>query len=255
MEYLHRIQSYQQLVADVKQELTSHPFGMLDCKECEEINLWAYWQGGQNHLDARILLIGQDWGAVGTPERNAQISRICRTKPDGCNYLHETIGISDTDQNLVRLFRSIGYDIEKKKYPELFFTNYAIGYRSTRDTGKIPLKDWLKLSQPYMLQLIELIQPEVVLCLGKEVYQAVLRLDPTPKRREPIRWNACIEAGGERITCGTTSVYVIPLAHPGFFGSSNRNRGYRITDKLELQLRDWHCFAKTHQVYGPDSGK
>ena len=31
------------------------------CDDCKEINLWTYWQGKGN-LDAKIMLVGQDWG-------------------------------------------------------------------------------------------------------------------------------------------------------------------------------------------------
>ena len=34
------------------------------CEECHEINLWTYWQGRGN-LDAKLLLVGQDWGVHG----------------------------------------------------------------------------------------------------------------------------------------------------------------------------------------------
>ena len=30
------------------------------CADCKEINLWTYWQGRGN-LDAKIMLVGQDW--------------------------------------------------------------------------------------------------------------------------------------------------------------------------------------------------
>ncbi|HBI53317.1 MAG TPA: hypothetical protein DDX72_11175 [Ruminococcaceae bacterium] len=34
------------------------------CPICKEINLWSYWQGGTEHLNADILLVGQDWGRI-----------------------------------------------------------------------------------------------------------------------------------------------------------------------------------------------
>ncbi len=46
-------------VYDGNQEL--QPNELYWCKECEEINLWTYWQG-RNHLDADILLV---WTGLG----------------------------------------------------------------------------------------------------------------------------------------------------------------------------------------------
>ena len=59
--------AYQQLIARVQasypayQESTEYEKGQLVwCKDCQqEINLWSYWQGS---LDAKIMLVGQDWG-------------------------------------------------------------------------------------------------------------------------------------------------------------------------------------------------
>lgn len=35
---------------------------LVPCKACNEVNFWAYWEGGRTHLDADILMVGQDWG-------------------------------------------------------------------------------------------------------------------------------------------------------------------------------------------------
>ena len=59
---------YKNLVAKAKASCSTYEIGqetqpnqLYWCKECEEINLWTYWQG-RNQLDADILLVGQDWG-------------------------------------------------------------------------------------------------------------------------------------------------------------------------------------------------
>ena len=59
---------YQDLISRVKE---SYPLRDLAysgkdtqlywCEDCEEINLWTYWQGRGN-LDAKTMLVGQDWG-------------------------------------------------------------------------------------------------------------------------------------------------------------------------------------------------
>ena len=52
---------YQELIADVQNAYLSESRELRWCNECKEINLWAYWQG-RGHLDADIMLVGQDWG-------------------------------------------------------------------------------------------------------------------------------------------------------------------------------------------------
>lgn len=56
---------YQELIADVQKAYLSESRELRWCEECKEINLWAYWQG-RGHLDADIMLVGQDWGCPKT---------------------------------------------------------------------------------------------------------------------------------------------------------------------------------------------
>ena len=53
------------------------------CDDCEEINLWTYWQGRGN-LDAKIMLVGQDWGSPwdkGSESCMAKIKLANENKP------------------------------------------------------------------------------------------------------------------------------------------------------------------------------
>ena len=67
-------QEYQRLIQDVKsfykgqEHSQTDPIYLTWWKDCEEINLWTYWQG-KDSLDARIMLVGQDWGC---PEECAE---------------------------------------------------------------------------------------------------------------------------------------------------------------------------------------
>ena len=51
---------YTKLIEKVKNSYQSNPNGLTWCDDCKEINLWTYWQGRGN-LNAKILLVGQDW--------------------------------------------------------------------------------------------------------------------------------------------------------------------------------------------------
>ena len=68
MTYDEKISAYKSLVEDVQRcdkldKCNENSKVQLEpCKICDEINLWSYWQGGIRHLDADILLVGQDWG-------------------------------------------------------------------------------------------------------------------------------------------------------------------------------------------------
>jgi hypothetical protein len=64
-----KVTAYQALISDVKafyeaqgKQHDNEPVYLTWCDACKEINLWTYWQGRGN-LDARIMLVGQDWGS------------------------------------------------------------------------------------------------------------------------------------------------------------------------------------------------
>ena len=52
---------YDQLASDVRADYLNNDHELKWCEDCKEINLWTYWQG-RNHMDAQIMLVGQDWG-------------------------------------------------------------------------------------------------------------------------------------------------------------------------------------------------
>ena len=108
--------AYQQLIARVRasypayHEATEYEKGQLVwCNDCQqEINLWSYWQ---DSLDAKMILVGQDWGCpfdkVFLPTM-AQIQNANSGK--AYSYISDTP--SQTDQNLIKLFsKALGKDI------------------------------------------------------------------------------------------------------------------------------------------------
>ena len=63
---------YRQLIADVRTVYQSEQRELKWCDECQEINLWTYWQG-RRHLDARIML----WGRTGAAHGTQGLRRLC----------------------------------------------------------------------------------------------------------------------------------------------------------------------------------
>lgn len=98
---------YQELIADVQKAYLSESRELRWCKECKEINLWAYWQG-RGHLDADIMLVGQDWGCPKTSVET--MKNVCDMNcGKAVSYMRGNDSI--TDRNLIQLFRTIGLDI------------------------------------------------------------------------------------------------------------------------------------------------
>ena len=86
---------YQELIADVQKAYLSESRELRWCKECKEINLWAYWQG-RGHLDADIMLVGQDWGCPKTSVET--MKNVCDMNcGKAVSYMRGNDSITDPD--------------------------------------------------------------------------------------------------------------------------------------------------------------
>ena len=75
------------------------------CDDCKEINLWTYWQGGGN-LDAKIMLVGQDWGCPWDDGSQPTMDEV-RKANEGLAYDYLHNNPSPTDANLTQLFSEL----------------------------------------------------------------------------------------------------------------------------------------------------
>ena len=224
-------QKYTELVRDVKNFYRSRPepdhsIYLEWCDDCRNhINLWSYWQGS---LDARIMVVGQDWGC---PKGAAVMDNI-RAINDGSEKEYHVDPDSLTDKNLCTLLASIGFPAETWN-PELFFTNFALGYRNKGLTGGFK-GSWLRECEPFFKRLVEIVEPEIIICLGQNTFRAVVRSLGGKIRIHG--YNRFIESEHNPIRCGEMLVFA--EAHCGYFGTVNRARGSG-RDGLEVKKEDW----------------
>lgn len=235
--------AYQQLIARVRasypayQESTEYEKSQLVwCSDCtQEINLWSYWQGS---LDAKIILVGQDWGCPYDKTSLPTMTQIQKANNgDIYDYLSENP--SRTDHHLITLFSAA---LNKKitlPCNDLFFTNFVLGYRTHGTSGNYQ-KEWAEHDSAFFKELVEIIKPKVILCLGKATFRAVLTsLAPDQKPRIG-GYNKYIESSRNPISVATSSgmnIAVFALAHCGVMGTLNRN-GKKNLD-LDQQIADW----------------
>ena len=239
---------YQNLVRKVQQ---SYPrrcdvcddggIRLFRCDECEkEINLWTYWQG-HNHLDAKIMLVGQDWGSAFDASSQATINQVALAN-EGKPYRYLEDNQSLTDKNLVELFKVLNNLDITQPNPDLFFTNFVLGYRSKGCSGKFD-KNWIVHDTPFFYELVNIIEPSVILCLGRITFESVISTFSNAKTIRIRNYNLFIESEDNPIKIVLDSgkvVYVFALAHCGALGTMNRNRGKdRQTDTLKIQKEDW----------------
>ena len=213
------------------------------CKEefLKEINLWTHWEGGKNNLNAKILLLGQDWGCY---EGQKAIENIKNNN----HYMKNNRCV--TNLNLVELFKQLGYDIENdvaepgKQMTDLFFSNLVLCYRNKGFSGGFKDK-WISNCGEYLRELVEIIEPEVILCLGRKTFEGTLKAFhfDVPKVEKGKSGYSKLIAGDQNpfsITYGAEKreVKIFALAHCGTMGTNNRNYGTGESG-LTLQLKDW----------------
>ena len=233
---------YNELIEKVKRSYLLNPNDLTWCDDCKEINLWTYWQGRGN-LDAKILLVGQDWGAPDEPEAENVMKNI-RLMNAGVSVPYMKGNFNPTDQTLIRLFHSIGYDIaaDSADNHNLFFTNLVLGYRSGKISGGLQQK-WIEHDSDFFRELVSIIEPKTILCLGKDTFIGVLKALklPTPKIK---RYNEYLDQQRKPIVFQHDSgeaAGVFALAHCGVLGSLNRNRGYaEKCNNISRQMNDWN---------------
>lgn len=239
-------QEYQRLIQDVKsfykgqEHSQTDPIYLTWWQECREINLWTYWQGRES-LDAKILLVGQDWGCPQECSRQymAQFPAI----DNGMQQFYRRNGESITDNNLTELFHSIGYEIgEGERWnPDLFFTNFVLGYRNKGLSGHFKRR-WLRENKDFFLRLANIVEPEIIICLGRNVFDGVMMA--FDKKVRCRGYNAFLTGKDNPVavtlSCGK-QVYVFAQAHCGAMGTLNRNRPKDPSGAigLELQKKDW----------------
>lgn len=203
---------------------------------CKEINLWTYWQGwnyAQNTPEIKYLVIGQDFGPPKKEEKKGTIANVRRLNSgDETAMFQENVDLTvrdaQTDRALIELFGVIGYpEIDKKRYSDLFFCNFCLGYRKENYTEPFSKRDF-KDDKEYVKELIDILQPQKIICLGKDVSIETIWLLVNPKYPD--------RSMDELIIANDIPNYngaiIYPMAHPGFWGQ--RNRG-----GLEKVIKDW----------------
>lgn len=213
--------AYQKLVEKRKQfsfrdqELTNPSETLFDCKGIEP---WSQWQ---NNLNAKILLIGQEFCDLDT-----------YNKDQGKIELEKDVYAYPSNRNLNELFSSIGIEIGHPLNPNhnapVFFTNAVMGLKNGSMSSNFKDK-WLKESQEeFLVPLIEIIQPEIIITLGGKAYQSISTLynQPVMPLGKRIDHNPLITDGG---------VKLFAFFHPGKLGTINRS--------FELQKQDWQTIV------------
>ena len=199
------------------------------CPECKEINLWTYWQGKEN-LQAEILLLGQNWASAWEQNSDEKLLEYVSRILDGNDgfskrYIAEiSNGSSPTDEMLRKLMCRLGeeYDPYTPDNEKLFFANLCLGYRDHGASGGMDKKA-IKHDVPYIERLIEIVNPKIIICLGKDTYESFVtgaKCIPVLKEKSFYKKLAC----GKCYSWYQSRIPVFGQAHTGTLGAMNRWR-------------------------------
>ena len=84
--------------------------------------------------------------------------------------------------------------------------------------------------------MVQIIQPQVILCLGQAVYNSVASVaGGSEVKRDYSRY---VEGGPKLMGFDGVSSWMFPLFHPGNYGMLNRG-GHDKNEGKRLQLEDW----------------
>lgn len=230
--------------------------------ECKEINLWSYWQGfgyAEKTPEIDILLVGQDWGnpfRKNPPKTIANIQKINKEMLLGqvtTQYLDDVNMKSrdaQTDKNLITLFNAIGYpDIDKKRYEQLFFANFSLGYRSNGSNSGGMTITQLMTDRDLFIDLCDILQPKKIICLGKITYKAVIKT-LGKLNIDSMEYSELLDNGQNKETIDRSSYItnVYGMAHCGYFGTRNRGDipGSKTREAVLIkQIDDWKRIIKS----------
>ena len=129
--------------------------GMFDSPE---IGPWTRWNGD---LDARLFVVGQDWGDVAGFERQQGLED----------------STSGTNKRLRKLLHSVGISVSQASKSSsgsgVFLTNAVLCLKTGGAQAEVN-KAWFTNCGPLFLRpQIELVRPRVVVSLGERAYLAI----------------------------------------------------------------------------------
>ena len=123
------------------------------------IGPWSQWQG---HLNAELMVVGQDWGDT--------------------NYFIKNQGLeaqrNPTNNMLRELLGSIGIDVgsphDCRSDGQVFLTNAILCLKTNGGLQGNVKKEWFSnCGRAFLRPLIEIVEPKVVVCLGERAWCSV----------------------------------------------------------------------------------
>jgi DNA polymerase len=127
--------------------------------DSRHIGPWSQWQG---HLNAELMVVGQDWGDTNYFIKNHGLE--AQRNPTN-NMLRELLGSIGIDVGLPHDCRNDG---------RVFLTNFILCLKTTGGLQGNVKNEWFSnCGSAFLLPLIEFVGPKVLVCLGARAWRSV----------------------------------------------------------------------------------
>jgi len=183
--------------------------------DSDEIGTWTRWNGD---LDARLLVVGQDWGDVASFERQRGLDNQ-----------------SPTNKMLSELLTSVGILVgpapERVPASGVFLTNAALCLKVGGAQAQVK-REWFKnCGESFLRAQIELVRPKVVVSLGERAYLALSHAFDLP----PVNFSVAVN---RRLPIPLpTGASLVAVYHCG-------RRILNTHRRREAQFEDWLLVKK-----------
>jgi uracil-DNA glycosylase len=186
--------------------------GIYDCDD--HVSPWS--KSAQN-VDATIMVVGQDWSSEDRLREPINYHRVEH------GYDPDVV----TNKNLQRLLKEhLG-----KQFSDVYATNAFPFIKPGRMNASIPEDDMKLAVQEFLLPQIEIIEPQIVICLGLDTFNAV-RVSCGYEEVRPL--DAAMEASFD-FCCSR----IVAVAHTGHWGTTNRKKRGFLPDE------DWASIGRS----------
>lgn len=140
-----------------------NPNEVKEVADTNDLSKWSEWHG---NLDARILLIAQDFF-------NLENYRICNGEIES-----EGVPLARTNRNLIALFKELGVDIGTPRKHDarqgVFFTNAVLCLKQGSKDEGIDRDYFRNCGASFLCPLIKIIKPKIVITLGRHALDSVM---------------------------------------------------------------------------------
>ena len=168
--------------------------------ECDFVSPYSK---SSNNSDSDILVILQDW---------------CSSESFDYDVCEETLNLGHTPSVRTNInLKSLLAENFERSLEEIYSTNLFPYVKPGSMNARIPAADLLRAAKQFTIPMIDIIQPKIVICLGKDTFNAL-------RKACGLRIVYSIEEAVSSTFIHNQSK-VFCQSHTGQLGQNNRNRG------------------------------